>query len=199
MVIDLHNHCELSKNTDLKLTDYVKRAKVLNISLAITEHNRLYNVQGKVNGVHVFSGIEILNDYGDFIVFGAPESCVELRNNIFEFIDYVHKSGGVVIAAHPFSGYGVCRINKNGLANEIIKLVDAIEVYNGKAERRFWQQAEKLARIYKKPGTGGSDAHNVSDLFKVGTQFFEKIENIYDLVKAIKDGKCKPVLIDKHK
>ncbi|MBO8140377.1 MAG: PHP domain-containing protein [Thermosipho sp. (in: Bacteria)] len=196
MIIDLHNHCELSKNTSLKLTDYIRKAKVLGVSVAITEHNRLYNVQGKVDGVSVFAGIEILNNYGDFIVFGAPEDCIELRNDMFEFIDYVHKLGGVVIAAHPFSGHGVCKVNKKEVANEIIKLVDAIEVYNGKSERKFWKQAIKLAKTYKKPCVGGSDAHNAGDLFKVGTRFFEKIENIYDLVNAIKNGRCEPVIIN---
>lgn len=199
MIIDLHNHCELSKNTSLKLTDYICKAKDLGVSVAITEHNRLYNVQGKIGTVFVFAGIEILNNYGDFIVFGAPEDCIELRNNMFELIDYVHKVGGIIIAAHPFSGYGVCRVNKKEVANEIIKLVDAIEVYNGQSERKLWVKAEDLARIYKKPRVGGSDAHNAGDLFKVGTRFFEKIENIYDLVCAIKNGRCEPVIINNFK
>ncbi|SHH21749.1 PHP-associated domain-containing protein [Thermosipho atlanticus] len=196
MIIDLHNHCELSKNTNLKLDDYVKKAKVLGISLAITEHNCLYNISGKINGVSIFSGIEVLNDYGDFIVFGAPESCVELRNDFLEFVSYVHKSGGIIIAAHPFSGYGVCRVNDKKLASEIISLVDAIEVYNGKVAYKCWLQAKELAKAYKKTQTGGSDAHNIDDLFKVGTRFFDDIDSINDLVSAIKEGRCEPVIIN---
>ncbi|KPU28347.1 hypothetical protein TR13x_03160 [Caloranaerobacter sp. TR13] len=196
MIIDLHNHCELSKNTKLKIIDYIEKAKILGVSVAITEHNHLYNRKGEIDGVSVFAGIEILNDYGDFIVFGAPEDCVKRRNNMIELIEYIHKFGGIIIAAHPFSGYGVCKVNERKIANEIIELIDAIEVYNGKIEREFWIQAEKLARIHKKPCTGGSDAHNINDLFKVGTQFVDRIESINDLVKAIKNGRCQPVLIN---
>ncbi|MBT1247868.1 PHP-associated domain-containing protein [Thermosipho sp. 1244] len=48
----------------------------------------------------------------------------------------------------------------------------------------------------KKPQTGGSDVHNIGDLFKVGTHFFDDVDSIYDLVSAIKEGRCEPVIIN---
>lgn len=142
--------------------------------------------------------MEILNDYGDFIVFGASEDCLK-RRDIFELIDYVHKCGGIIIAAHPFSGYGVCKVLDSELSNKIIRCVDAVEVLNGRANREEWKKAEQIAAMFNKPCTGGSDAHNKEDLFHVGTIFFDKIENINDLICTVKSGRCKPSIINRNK
>jgi predicted metal-dependent phosphoesterase TrpH len=193
-IIDLHNHAEFSKNTDLSILDYTKEALRLNVSVAITEHNCIYKHAGIINNVLVFPGMEILNDYGDFIVFGAPEDCLK-RRDIFELIDYIHKCGGIIIAAHPFSGYGVCKVLDGELSNKIIRCVDAVEVLNGLANKDDCKKAKQIAAIYNKPCTGGSDAHHKKDLFQVGTMFFNKVENIYDLICAVKSGRCKPTFI----
>ncbi len=196
MIIDLHNHCELSKNTSLSFDDYLQNAQKKEISFAITEHNCLYYRSGKIGNISFFSGIEILNNYGDFIVFGAPEDCVGLRQDMHKLINYIHRCGGVIIAAHPYSGYGVCKSTDDETANEILKLVDAIEVYNGLADDDSCKKADILAQIHKKPSTGGSDAHNINELFTAGTKFIDKIENINDLVNSIKYGRCEPIKID---
>ncbi|WBW95587.1 PHP domain-containing protein [Oceanirhabdus sp. W0125-5] len=195
MIIDLHNHAELSKNTTLTFSDYIKKSKEKGLSFAITEHNQLYKNEENFSENFAFTGIEILNDYGDFLVFGAPEECIEKRNDMFKLIEFVHENGGIIIAAHPFSGYGICNVINSKDANEIIKLVDAIEVYNGRAKEEECKKAYSLAREHKKPCVGGSDAHNRSELFKCGTKFAENIESIEQLVAAIKDGCCEPVLI----
>lgn len=195
MIIDLHNHAELSKHTDLVIDDYILKAKEFNVSAAITEHNRLYNKEGKVDEVLIFSGIEVLNDYGDFLVFGTPEKCIDIRQDIFKLIDYVHSHKGIIIAAHPFSGYGICKVLNENMAGKIIERLDGIEVYNGRTSKEEWNRALNLAAAYKKTCIGGSDAHEKRDLFKVGTLFVDNIENIYDLVKAVKNGRCKPIVI----
>jgi hypothetical protein len=119
MIVDLHNHAELSRHTSVTLADYVRGAKRLHVAVAITEHNRLYDRGGVVDGVLVLPGMEVLNDYGDFLVFGAPGDCV-VHRDIFALIDYVHRCGGAIIAAHPFAGYGVCRAVDGGMAEQII-------------------------------------------------------------------------------
>ncbi len=54
MIIDLHNHAELSRNTTARLGDYLERARRLGVGIAITEHNRLYPRGGVIAGVPVF-------------------------------------------------------------------------------------------------------------------------------------------------
>lgn len=46
---------------------------------AMADPAGLYDRGGVVGGVPVLAGIEVLNDYGDFLVFGAPEDCVAYR------------------------------------------------------------------------------------------------------------------------
>ena len=195
MIVDLHNHAEHSLNTDVMLRDYLHKAQHLQVSVGITEHNRLYPQDGVVDGVLVLPGLEILNDYGDFLVFGAPEDCVA-RRDIFQLVDYVHQCGGVIIAAHPFSRGGVCKMVDAETASQIIARMDAVEVWNGRADRDNWRQAERLAAEHRKTCTGGSDAHHRHEMFCVGTRFGERIESVDDLVRSIRAGHCKPVILD---
>ena len=195
MIVDLHNHAERSQNTDLRLEDYVREARRLGLAVAITEHNRLYDRGGVVDGVLVLPGIEVLNDYGDFLVFGAPEDCVAYRE-IFALIDYVHRCGGVIIAAHPFSGYGVCRAVDPAMAGRIIARVDPVAVLNGRASTDDCEKARRLAMAHGKPGVGGSDAHRAGEMFRMGTRFERRIEGVGDLVREIRLGRCEAVRIE---
>ncbi len=195
MIVDLHNHAELSRNTTVGLDDYIRRAKRLQVALAITEHNRLYDRGGAIEGVLVVPGMEILNDYGDYLVFGAPQESVECRD-IFALVDFVHRCGGVIIAAHPFSGYGVCRVTDSETAGRIIARMDAVEVLNGRASAEDCRKAERLAMTYNKPRVGGSDAHHAEGMFRAGTRFVHRIGNVSDLAREIRHGRCEPVIID---
>lgn len=195
MIIDLHNHAELSnpKTVHLTLADYLTGARVYGAAVAITEHNRAYDRGGVHDGVLILPGMEILNDCGDYLVFGAPEDAVRHRD-VFELIDYVHASGGIVIAAHPFHGYGVCRAAPE-LADRIVATVDAVETLNGLGNEESWRQATELAVRHGKPATGGSDAHRHGEEFRAGTRFSDQISSVADIVRAIRVGRCEPVRI----
>ncbi len=191
-IVDLHNHAEGSRNTSLRLEDYLQGARKTGLAVALTEHNRLAAIAAPPADVLLLPGIEVLNDYGDFLVFGAPETCLAHRD-IFDLIDFVHQCGGVVIAAHPFSGYGVCRVLDEATAQRVIARVDAVEVFNGRASPAHCRQAWRLARRHHKPATGGSDAHHPSEMFQAGTRFRHPIASLDDLVQAIRQGACEPV------
>ena len=195
MIIDLHNHAELSRNTTARLRDYLRRARGLGVGIAITEHNRLYHRGGEIASVPVFPGMEILNDYGDYLVFGAPEDCVAHRN-IFDLIDYVHRSGGVIIAAHPFAGHGVFRAVDSEMAHRIIARVDAVEVLNGRISAEANARAREAAAAHGKPGVGGSDAHSSEEMFRAATRFIHPVRTLGDLVQEIARGRCEPVLLE---
>lgn len=192
MIVDLHNHAELSLNTAVGIEDYLPRARVLGVAVAVTEHNRLSRWGGTIGGVLVLPGMEVLNDYGDFLVFGAPEDCLS-RRDIFSLIDYVHRLGGVVIAAHPFTGHGVCRAVGPKMAREIIARVDAVEVLNGRAPAGDCARARRLAVAHGKPEVGGSDAHRPEEMFRAATHFAGEIKTVSDLVREIKAGRCRAV------
>ena len=65
--------------------------------------------------------------------------------------------------------------------------VDAIEVLNGGSNQAANNEAKELAKSLGLPGTAGSDAHQVSELFSV----YNKVEAALDvdsILKAVKLG-----------
>jgi hypothetical protein len=66
--------------------------------------------------------------------------------------------------------------------------VDAIEVQNGGSSPAANAQAKELAKSMRLPGTAGSDAHSVSELFSVHNNI-EASLNIDSVLQAIKRGR----------
>lgn len=195
LIIDLHSHAELSnpRTVSLTLADYVAGAAGRGIAVAITEHNRVYDRGGPHDGVLVLPGMEVLNDFGDFLVFGAPADAVR-RRDIFELIDCVHAAGGIVIVPHPYRGQGVCRAAPE-LAERIVAAADAVETLNGLGDAESWQQAAELAARLGKPMTGGSDAHRRGQELRTATFFSTAISSVADLVREVRAGRCEPVRV----
>ena len=101
-----------------------------------------------------------------------------------KIIDYVRSCGGVCIPAHPF------RFKAASIGDKLETLIGifAIEGYNAKSDieenRMAWEKAEKLNLKL----TGGSDAHVVGQIGKCVTEFPSNIENMSELVEALKSG-----------
>jgi predicted metal-dependent phosphoesterase TrpH len=94
--------------------------------------------------------------------------------------DFAKSIGGVSIVAHPFRTYGMGERARN-------YKVDAIEVLNGGSSQTANNDAKELAKSLGLPGTAGSDAHQVSELFSV----YNKVEAAMDVdsvLKAIRKG-----------
>ena len=195
MIIDIHNHAELSINTSVTFNDYLTEGQSKSISFAITEHNRLAKKSGNFGEIVAFSGMEILNDYGHYLVFGAPQDAIAKRE-IFDLIDYVHESGGVIIVAHPYKCPGLCKVKDEEKVAQIIEKIDGVETLNGRGNEIYWSLAEKLAIKHNKPQFGGSNAHRSKDLFKTATAFEKNITDLSELIKEIKLGRCKPIILD---
>ncbi|MGD6806437.1 MAG: PHP-associated domain-containing protein, partial [Candidatus Bathyarchaeia archaeon] len=102
--------------------------------------------------------------------------------------DYAKSIDGVSIVAHPFRTYGMGEYARN------LK-VDAIEVLNGGTSKEGNAQAKELARSMGLPGTAGSDAHQMSELFAVHTQV-EAALNVDSVLAAIKKGKVSAKITD---
>jgi hypothetical protein len=65
--------------------------------------------------------------------------------------------------------------------------VDAIEVQNGGSSPNANSQAKQLAQSLGLPGTAGSDAHSVSELFSVNTRIEASLD-VDSVLAAIKRG-----------
>ena len=77
--------------------------------------------------------------------------------------------------------------------------VDAVEVLNGKVTEKENDFASRVTDGLGLPGTGGSDAHEVAEVGMYATEFYAEIKNEQDLIAALKDGACSPVVFQAEK
>jgi hypothetical protein len=135
---------------------------------AVTDHDSIRGCKATIElasaypDVLIIPGVEISTTHGDIVILGteelpprpwSPETVVDYAKNI----------GAISIAAHPYREYGMGDSARN-------YRVDAIEVLNGGSSTAANSQAKELAKTMGLPGTAGSDAHSMSELFSVCTK-----------------------------
>ena len=152
---------------------------------AITDHDSVRGCHATLElasvypDILVIPGVEISTGEGDIVVLGTDELPPKPWTPE-AVIDFARSVDGVSIAAHPFRAYGMGEHTKD-------YKVDAIEVLNGGSSQEANDRAKDLARSLKLPGTAGSDAHQVSELFSVFSQV-ESTLDADDILKAVKKG-----------
>lgn len=152
---------------------------------AVTDHGSVRGCQVTIElakaypDILIVPGVEITTEYGDMLVLGtdelppkpwSPEAVVEYAKSI----------DAVTVAAHPFREYGMGDRTRN-------YKFDAVEVLNGHASAAENDEAKALAKNMGLPGTAGSDAHEVSELFRVNTKIDSNL-SVDAILKAIKKG-----------
>ncbi len=203
MIIDLHVHTKvLSPCSDLDPKEAIEEAKKNGLDgICFTEHNRVWNDGDieKLRAEHdfpVLRGMEVDTTGGHVLVFGLYKT-LEGVISPKELKREVDKAEAVMIAAHPFRGFllfGFSNLSldvEEACERDIFKLVDAIEVYNGKLTERENKFAKKVCKKLNLSGTGGSDAHSIACVGKCVTIFEEDIRDERDLIKQLKEGKFK--------
>lgn len=157
---DLHNHLRTGKHTldgDFnKAVDYARKNLGKNAILGIINRNdsryeKLISQKGyfrelsDLDGssvyvpekeVYLIKGQEVRTKKGNILVLGlSPRDYVLNGTSLERAISSAKEKGGIVIASAPFyqSGIGNYLIKKR----ESLKGIDAIEVYNSKAEFSF--------------------------------------------------------------
>ncbi len=173
-------------------------------ALCLTDHNHVWSQQDvdrlmdRLN-FRIFRGNEIMTDQGDMLVFGfhqAIDRVIKLR----ELAGLVETAGGFIIAAHPFRGFLTFGTGQLGLTpqkameREMFNHVHAIETLNGKVTQKENRLAAQVAEGLGLPCTGGSDAHDVSNVGIYATRFNDALANEQELVEALRAGACAPVL-----
>jgi predicted metal-dependent phosphoesterase TrpH len=179
----------------------VARALELDLdAVCITEHNVSWEedaLKALVGGtpLRLFGGVEVSTEWGDVLVFGLEDTGPR-KGGIEELRRAVDRSGGVMIAAHPFRRYSV-----GGVAIDIeeacrwplLRFVDAAEVFNGISTRREVDLAREVLTRLGLRGVGGSDSHAPHTLGACYTRFEEPLSGVGDLVAALKSGRFRAV------
>lgn len=184
---DFHIHTVYSADSLIQpktLVDMLAAHNFIKVA-AVTDHDSVRGCKATVElasaypDILIIPGVEISTQLGDVIVLGTYE--LPPKPWIPEVVvDYAKSIDGVSIIAHPFRTYGMGEQARN-------YKVDAIEVLNGGSTREANSQAKELAKSIGLPGTAGSDAHQVSELFSVYNQV-ETSMNIDSVLAAIKKG-----------
>ena len=201
MRIDLHIHTfPRSACSYIDPHELIQEAQRLKLDgICLTEHQVLWD-NGDVeklareSGVKIFQGNEFTTNQGDILVFGLYKDIKELLM-IQDLREEVRKSGGFMIAAHPFRGFKTFGIGQLQMTVEqackrkVLEFVDAVEIGNGKLSPDENDMARKVSEKLDLPGTGGSDAHRVDEVGKWLTVFEKEIQNENELVAELHAGR----------
>ena len=215
MKIDLHLHTLYGSACAYMNPDQlVQQAKSVGLEgVCITEHNQVWDrdalrkLRDKY-GFLIIGGVEVSTDMGEMLVFGLHRSVLRVYSAL-ELRKMVDDAGGVMVMAHPFrsepelfSQFDLSISSPNPtLPNKIrsvgerpvFKLVDALEIYNGRAGLKETSFTRAVARHIRLPGTGGSDAHAILGVGACYTIFENEIEDEQDLIIQIKEGRFQGV------
>ena len=169
---DFHIHTIYSADSVIQpktLVDMLAAHSFIKVA-AVTDHDSVRGCRATVElasaypDILVIPGVEISTEQGDVVVLGTYELPPKPWTPEV-VVDFARSVGGVSIVAHPFRTYGM------GERARKYK-VDAIEVLNGGSSQHANNEAKELAKRLGLPGTAGSDAHQVSELFSV----YNKVE-----------------------
>lgn len=178
--LDLHIHSKYSFDSVSSPEKILKIAKKRGLDgVAITDHNTtkgsILASQTDVEGIVTIIGSEIGTEAGDIIGLFLNE---EIKSRIpLEVIDEIKEQDGIAVLAHPFK-------RMNEIDTEIIKKIDAIEVFNARTKKNANTMAKDVAKKHALPMTAGSDAHFYFEIGHAST-IVNDVSDIESIRKAI--------------
>lgn len=204
-VIDLHTHSSpASSCSSTSVDELIEEAKRIGLNgICLTDHNHVWT-PGQVEALRqkhsfpVLRGNEITTNQGDMLVFGL-EKDIKGIITLEDLREEVLAAGAFMIAAHPFRGFLTFSTVQLGLTPEtaaqrpLFRLVDGVEVLNGKVTEKENAFSSSVAQALRLPATGGSDAHQASEVGKYATRFFAEVHTEAELIQALKSGEFVPV------
>jgi len=183
----LHVHTKYSPDASTDPKTIVERlnAHPTIKATAITDHNTL---EGYIKAkelaqaypdVTIIPGVEISAIEGEILILGIEE-LPPTPWTIRRVIDFAKKNNGLIIAPHPYRGYGLGNLVRT-------YQIDAIETLNAITSPEANKAAENLAKTMNLPGVAGSDAHEPTELWTVHTEI-QSSPDVAEILKAIRQG-----------
>lgn len=171
--IDLHTHTDRSFDCRTTLVDLVNQAKLKGLDgIAVCDHDVIFTDEVDYSDFLIIPGIEFSTEYGHLLGLFIESKDDNVKfDNIDETIDYIHSCGGIAVLPHPYM-----RSSKVRFPEKLLSKIDAVEIFNSRAERKIKdanRRAIRLAAKHSLPVTAGSDAH-----------FKEEVGNAYMTIEA---------------
>lgn len=199
-VIDLHVHTfPASPCSSASEDQLIQEARRIGLNgICLTDHNHVWSAAQvedlrQKHGFLILRGNEITTDQGDMLVFGLEKDIKDIVK-LQDLKEEVARAEGFIIAAHPFRGFLTFGAGELGLTPEraaqraLFRWVDAIEVMNGKVTVKENNLAASVAAKLGLPATGGSDAHDMTEVGCYATRFSTPIQTEAELIAALKSG-----------
>ena len=203
MKIDMHCHTrEGSPDAKVSLEEYVGKLRALGFGgMVVTDHDsyngyRYYkkHMMGHYDDFVVFKGIEYDTIDAGHIIVIVPESIkfriLEMRGMPVEMlIGIVHRYGGILGPAHP-CGSRYMSYSNNKRAHKVSTMIkfDFVEAFNACEDKESNAEARMISNVYRKPGTGGSDAHRLDCVGLAWTEIPDGIKKESELIDYFKSG-----------
>jgi predicted metal-dependent phosphoesterase TrpH len=196
---DIHIHTRrYSPCSDIDPFELLPKAAEMGLSgIVIVEHNALWSEEDidtlkreqEIEDVSVFAGTEIRSRHGDLLVFGVSDlRGIRPGDSARDILETVHQRGGAVVIAHP-TRYGL------GCDRILFDLeFDGMEVVSTNMCADEQDQALALSSCSGIRAIGASDAHTLHSIGDYYTVFDDPVDNVEDLVSALRRGRFRTVL-----
>jgi hypothetical protein len=151
--------------------------------------------------------MEVSTDLGHILVYGLDEyvSGIRQAEKLRQIVD---DAGGAIVVAHPFRRAFTAHF-RNGeeptpltleaaIHRPVFDLVHGVEVCNGGSIDRENKLAMEACEALGLSPTGGSDAHSDLGIGCYATQFDDPIRTEADVVAALRQGRCRAVVLQRH-
>jgi len=204
LIIDLHTHSRVgSDDSFISIAQLVEKARKSGLDgVCITDHEWFWKRETieelcREHDFLLLPGVEMNTDEGHFLVFGLDKYIFGMHRTGFlkQVLDDV---GGVMVLAHPYRrnmyyGEDVETSVKRYSQKPVFQYVDIIETHNGRASEKQSRFSRELCQRLGLKATGGSDAHQISDLPSGATVFERDISSVEELIKELKADRFHPV------
>jgi predicted metal-dependent phosphoesterase TrpH len=204
LIIDLHTHTLVgSDDSFIDIDELAERAKKNGLDgVCVTDHEWFWK-QSTIErfcrelDFLILPGIEMNTEDGHFLVFGLEKYVFGMHRTDF-LKKELDKVGGVMVLAHPYRrnmyyGEEVEDSVKRYSQRRVFEMVDIIETHNGRATEKQSHFSQLLGQRLNLKGTGGSDAHQLTDIPSCATFFERDISNVQELITDLKAGRFEAV------
>lgn len=191
MRMDLHIHSSFSSDGRESPTDILKYARNLGLGgVAILDHNEIkgslkaYQLAREMD-IIVVRGLEVSTEEGHIVAYGVDQM-IPAQKSIQETAEIIQDLGGISVAPHPYrfwSGIGGKRVSPRHFSG--------VEVQNARCTARNNRRSLRLAERLNLGVTGGTDAHNLSEIGKAYTNLETRPTSEDEVIHAISSGRTK--------
>lgn len=196
MLIDLHCHTlPASQCSALQPEELVDLARERGLDgVCLTEHDRPWDPAAiarlrRRTAFLVLSGVEYTTDAGHVLAYGTPPAAGPAPS-LRQLAARATAAGGILYLAHPARD-GLLRVDRH-----TVECFASVEAINGSDSRIQNLAATGLAKGFRLPGIGGSDAHRPAEAGRAATLFKDRISDQSSLLRALHAGRYEPVALD---